>query len=101
MHRRAHPHAHCPTLHTQGLAGNTAKAALGSSGSAAGCTLRDLCADDKAKVAKLIKQVVDLGNENQKLKEQQGSDQQQQQHPEEVSSAACNSKVAGMRCWRD
>lgn len=31
-------------------------------------TLRDLCPDDKAKVAKLIKQVVELGGEVQRLK---------------------------------
>jgi hypothetical protein len=34
----------------------------------AGATLRDLCADDKAKVARLIKQVVELGGENQRLR---------------------------------
>ncbi|KAG1671402.1 hypothetical protein FOA52_011899 [Chlamydomonas sp. UWO 241] len=35
------------------------------------CTLQDLCPDDKAKVAKLLKQIVDLGRENQVLKDGQ------------------------------
>lgn len=33
------------------------------------CTLRDLCPEDKQKVAKLVKQVVELSQENARLKE--------------------------------
>lgn len=32
------------------------------------CTLKDLCPEDKQKVAQLVKQVVELGKENQQLK---------------------------------
>jgi hypothetical protein len=47
----------------------TAPAAEPAAEAASGCTLRDLCPDDKAKVAKLIKQVVDLEGENKRLKD--------------------------------
>ena len=32
------------------------------------CTLKELCPEDKQKVAQLVKQVVELGKENQQLK---------------------------------
>lgn len=32
------------------------------------CTLKDLCPEDKQKVAQLVKQVVELGKENAQLK---------------------------------
>lgn len=41
-------------------------AASGSGNGAA--TLRDLCPEDKAKVARLIRQVVELGSENERLR---------------------------------
>jgi FtsZ-binding cell division protein ZapB len=57
------------------------------------CTLRDLCAGDKAKVAKLIKQVVELGKEVRQLKghepqvqrdvQQQDQQREQQQRQED------------------
>jgi hypothetical protein len=33
------------------------------------CTLKELCPEDKQKVAQLVKQVVELGKENQALKD--------------------------------
>ncbi|WIA08647.1 hypothetical protein OEZ85_008074 [Tetradesmus obliquus] len=33
------------------------------------CTLKELCPEDKQKVAKLVKQVVELGQDNQRLKD--------------------------------
>lgn len=73
------PHAHCTPGTTPHEGRALARAAPqpdvpqrrgGAAGAVApaGTTLRDLCPDDKAKVARLIKQVVELEAENKRLR---------------------------------
>jgi len=86
--RFGRPPAKQPTTTTTTTMGSSGTAASGGEAAAAvGCTLRDLCADDKAKVAKLIKQVVELGGENQRLKDAQQQQQQQQRDQDQRPTA--------------
>lgn len=61
----------------------------------AAATLRDLCPDDKAKVAKLIKQVVELGGEVQRLKAAgAGAPGAPPAQPQHAAGAACSAPGA-------